>query len=126
MNRANKHSLKTRQLIFGYRGLPKMNKTIGTPPCILRQPWVSVRWPTWNLLDCKKINICYFVCQRKSIATASKNYELKKVRRKPQHFLSFVCVRDAKSCKAVFSNVELWIKLWKHRLWYLFMLYFLL
>ena len=41
-NRAIKHSLKTRQLIHGYRGSTKMNKTMGPPPCTLRQPWVSV------------------------------------------------------------------------------------
>ena len=41
-NRAIKHSLKTRQMILGYRGWLKMHKTIGTPPCTLRQPWVSV------------------------------------------------------------------------------------
>ena len=42
MNRAIKHSLKTRHLILGYKGSTKMRKTIGTPPCTLRQPWVSV------------------------------------------------------------------------------------
>ena len=41
-NRAIKHSLKTRQLVLGYIGSTKMHKTIGTPPCTLRQPWVSV------------------------------------------------------------------------------------
>ena len=41
-NRAIKHSLNTRQLILGYRGSTKMHKTIGTPPCTLRHPWVSV------------------------------------------------------------------------------------
>ena len=41
-NRAIKYSLKTRQLINGYIGSIKMHKTIGTPPCTLRQPWVSV------------------------------------------------------------------------------------
>ena len=42
MNRAIKHSLKTRQLILGYKGSTKMRKTICTPPCTLRPPWVSV------------------------------------------------------------------------------------
>ena len=41
-NRAIKNSLKTRQLILGYIGSTKMHKTIGTPPCTLRQPWVTV------------------------------------------------------------------------------------
>ena len=39
---AIKHSLKTRQLILSYIGLTKKHKRIGTPPCTLRQPWVSV------------------------------------------------------------------------------------
>ena len=47
-NRAIKHSLNTRQLILGYRGSTKNYKTIGTPPCTLRQPWVSV--PTRTVL----------------------------------------------------------------------------
>jgi hypothetical protein len=53
-NRAIKHSLKTRQLILGYRGSPKMHKTIGTPPCTLIQPRVSVwlmGWP-YHSFDC--------------------------------------------------------------------------
>ena len=41
-NRAIKHSLTTRQLILGYTGSTKMHKRIGTQPCTLRQPWVSV------------------------------------------------------------------------------------
>ena len=41
-NRAIKHSLRTRQLILGYRGSTKMHKTRGTPPWSFRQPWVSV------------------------------------------------------------------------------------
>ena len=41
-NMAIKHSLKIRQLILGYRRSTKMHKTIGTPPCTLRPPWVSV------------------------------------------------------------------------------------
>ena len=47
-NRAIKHSLKTRQLILGYRGSTKIHKTRGTPPCTLRQPWVSVAWVMSN------------------------------------------------------------------------------
>ena len=47
-NRAIKHSLKTRQLILGYRGSPKRRKTIGTPPCTLIQPRVSVIGPIHN------------------------------------------------------------------------------
>ena len=38
-NRTIKHSLKTRQLILGYRGSTKIHKTRGTPPSTLRQPW---------------------------------------------------------------------------------------
>ena len=48
MNRAIKHSLNTRQLILGYIGSTKMHKTICTPPCTLRQPWVNVH-PRLNL-----------------------------------------------------------------------------
>ena len=36
------------QLILGYRGLKEMHKTIGTPQCTLRQPWVSVAIPKQN------------------------------------------------------------------------------
>ena len=39
---AIKHSSKTRQMILGYRRSTKMHKTIGTQPCTLRQPWVTV------------------------------------------------------------------------------------
>ena len=52
-NRAIKHSLNTRQLILGYRGSTKMHKTIGTPPCTLRQPWVSVSLETMSKLTGK-------------------------------------------------------------------------
>ena len=49
------HSVKTRQFILGYRVSTKMRRTIGTPPCTLRQPWVSVS-------DCCRIAIlqCIF------------------------------------------------------------------
>ena len=53
-NRAIKQSLKMRQLILGYKGLKKMHNMIGTPPCTLRQPWVSVCHMSIYFLSPKK------------------------------------------------------------------------
>ena len=47
-NRTIKHSLKTKKLILVYRRSTKMHKTIGTPPCTFRQPWVSVVVSTYT------------------------------------------------------------------------------